>query len=77
MKTITFDKSVKEQILSIFGKAVDADGFIVEKDNPGTRVVTPSGDEIHIDEFAGIYKGSEIFVKSDIVSLIELSDRLN
>jgi len=76
MRTITFDSSVKKQILGIFDKQVDAEGYIVEKNNPGQRVLTPDGDDIHLDEFTGIYKGSEIFVKSDIVSLVELSNRL-
>lgn len=77
MNTLTFDSAVKLDILRIFGKDVDKDGFIITKDAPHMRVATPAGEQIHIDEFAGIYKGSEIFAKSDIISLIELSDKLD
>ena len=74
--TITFDSSVKKQVLLALGKGVDEEGYLVEKDNPSARILTRDGDEIHIEEFAGVYKGSEIFVKSDIASLIELADHL-
>lgn len=70
----TFDASAKLEILSCFGKTVDAGNFIVELDDPTQRVVTPDGDDINLDEFAGIRKGSEIYIKSDLPSLIELLD---
>jgi len=74
LDTITFEESAKETILSFFDKTVDKEGFIVEKDT-GQRVITPDGDEIRLEEFAGIGKGG-IFVKSDLPSLINLLDRL-
>lgn len=76
MNTITFDASVKSEILALFDKEIDQQGFIVEKGNPSQRVHTPDGDEILSSDFAGIFKGSEILVKSDIVSLLELADHL-
>ena len=70
---ITFDKGLAEQILSGFGKIVDDNGYIFDK-KTGKRVLTPDGDEIKLSEFAGIVPGSEVFIKSDIVSLIKYLD---
>jgi hypothetical protein len=75
MGIITFEESAKTEILSFFDKNVDEQGFIVEKDT-NQRVVTPDGEEIILEEFAGIKKGSEIFIKSDLPSLINLADTL-
>lgn len=74
-KSITFDEAAKEDILELFGKTKDAEGYIVEKDDPTTRVLTPDGEEIHIDKFAGIAKGSLAFMRSDLMSLMYLSDK--
>lgn len=70
---ITFDKESKETVLSLINKSVDEEGFIVEKDNPTQRVITNKGEEITLDEFGGVRVGSEIFIKDDLPSLIELS----
>jgi hypothetical protein len=76
MKTILFDESAKEFILSAFDKDIDESGFIVEKNNPGQRVLAQDGQEVEAKDFAGIKKGSEVFIKSDLISLIKLSDSL-
>lgn len=76
MPSITFNKSVKDFILDAFGKTTDSEGYIVEKDNPTQRVFTPNGEDIKKDEFAGVKKGSEKYIKSDLISLIRLSDEL-
>ena len=73
---ITFEKSAKEEILAIFDKIVDNEGFIVERDDPTQRVITPYGEEVTLEEFAGIRKGSEIFIKSDLPSLIDVMDKI-
>jgi hypothetical protein len=70
---LTFDSSVKNEILEFIGKSVDCDGFIVEKDNPKQRVLTVDGEEITLDEFGGFQRGSEVFIKNDLVSLMRLS----
>jgi hypothetical protein len=70
---LTFDESMKKEILSIFGKTVDNDGLIVEKDNPSQKVLSEDGQEVNIKEFGGIKKGSEIFIKNDLISLMRLS----
>ncbi len=73
---ITFDGTSRDMILSWFGKTIDKEGYIVEMKDPSQRVLTPEGETISIDEFAGIRKGSEIYVKNDLPSLIRLLDSL-
>lgn len=72
---ITFDESAKKDILNFLGKDTNDEGFIVEKDNPGQKVLTIEGEEIHINELGGIKKGSELFIKNDLVSLMRLSKK--
>ena len=72
--TITFEVSAKKEILSFFDKTTDDQGYIVEKEDITQRVITPEGEEVKLDEFAGIRKGSEIFIKSDLPSLFNLID---
>ena len=67
---ITFDDSARSFVLDAFGKA-EHEGFVVEKKKPDQKVLTPRGDDIPLKDFAGVRQGSVIFVKSDIVSLIE------
>ena len=74
MKTITFNNSAREFILDAFGKTIDKEGYLVEKSNPSQRVLAQDGTEILAQEFAGIRKGSGIFIKSDLVSLMKLCD---
>jgi len=76
MRKIIFDKSATDFILETFDKTVDKEGYIIEKDDPKQRVLTSDAQEIKKDELAGIRKGSEIFVKSDLPSLIQLLDDL-
>ncbi len=73
---LTFDNASKKFILDVFDKTVDSENFIVEKHIPSQRVLTVKGDELKLRQFAGIRKGSEVFVTSDIDSLIEASDHL-
>jgi len=73
---ITFDESSKEDILSFFDKTIDNNQYIVEKGDISKRVITPDGEDITLHEFAGLRKGSEIFIKSDLPSLIYLLDKL-
>lgn len=71
---ITFEKSAREDVLSFFGKIVDKEGYIVEKEDPTQKVITPDGEEVTLEEFAGIRKGSDIFIKSDLNTLINLTE---
>lgn len=72
---ITFDKSVRNDILSLLNKTVNEEKLIVEKDKPAQKVLTFDGEEISIEEFGGIQKGSEVFIKNDLISLMKLSKR--
>jgi len=67
---ITFDKSAKKEILSAFNKSVK-DDFIVEKENPNQKIHAFDGQELTLEQFAGIQKGSEIFIKRDLCSLMK------
>lgn len=71
---IIFDESSKQSLLRIMNKSVDSQGFIVEKENPSERVLTKDGEEIKLEEFAGVRKGSEVFIKNDINSILELAE---
>lgn len=76
MKVVTFDKSAKNFILDSFNKTTDEEGYVIEKDNPTQRVLTSDGLEIKQEEFGGVKKGSEVYIKSDLISLIKLADDL-
>jgi len=71
---ITFDTTAKMEVLSFFDKTVDSDGYLIEAEDPTQKVITPDGEEIPLEKFAGIRKGSEIYLKNDLPSLIELLD---
>ncbi len=73
---IVFEESARAFVLDAFNKKVDADGYVAEKSNGGHRVLTPSGDEIPAAEFAGVRKGSVVFIKSNIASLIQAAQAI-
>jgi hypothetical protein len=74
---MTFDSTTRDFVLDAFGKTVDADGYIVEQTDPTQKVTDLRGEEIPVSEFAGIRKGSAVFVKSDIMSLIEAAQAMS
>lgn len=63
------DKYTREFVLSLFDKSTDKEGFVVENDTKA-RVLSSDRDEIKFDEFGGVTNGSEIYLKNNIVSLI-------
>lgn len=67
---IIFNNSLSSEILKAFGKTIDKQGYIVSG-RAKKRVFSQDGDEIRLEEFAGVIPGSEIYLKSDIVSLIK------
>lgn len=71
---ITFTKSAKSAILDIFDKTLDSDEYIIDKKS-GERVQTVNGEDIHIDRFGGVRKGSEIFFKDDLPTYIDIADK--
>lgn len=76
MSNLVFDASAKNFVLEAFNKTTDPEGYIIEKSNPKSRVIARDGSNIQLDRFGGIRKGSEVYIKSDILSLIELCDDL-
>lgn len=74
MKTLVFNDSTREFVLSLFDKTVDESGYIIEKSS-GERVLTPSGDDVHIDNFAGFTPGSEIILTQDLPSLLQYANK--
>lgn len=70
---LIFKENTLSLILETFGKGINEDGLIIEKAT-GEPVFTPEGDEIQACNFAGIKKGSEIFIKNDLLSLMNLAD---
>lgn len=73
---LTFDKSAQDFVINAFNKKVDEHGYIVEKDSPSTKVLSRDGQEIKASRFGGVRKGSEIYFKSDLISVIELCEDL-
>lgn len=73
---LVFDASARDFVLEAFDKTVDDEDYVVERKNPNQRVVTIDGQYIKKDQFAGVRKGSEIYIKSDIASLIEMCDSI-
>ena len=69
--SLIFDSSLKADILDSFDKEI-VDGIIVEK-GTAQPVLGIDGQEVKIEEFGGIKKGSEVFIKNDLVSLMRLS----
>lgn len=74
MKTVIFNEATQEFILSVFDKTIDKDGYIVERKTL-KRVLTPSGDEVHIRDFAGFTPGSEIVLTKDLPSLLQYANK--
>ena len=74
-KIISFEKEATCDILNLFDKAVDENGYLVEKVNLKQKVLDREGEEIHINNFAGITKekGKMVFFKTDIFSLMQLA----
>lgn len=73
MKTIVFDDTTMKFILDVFNKAVDDDGFIIEKDTRA-RVLSPAGEEVLLADFAGFTPGSEIVLTRDLPALLRYAD---
>ena len=72
---ILFNDQSLPFILEIFGKTINEDGFIIEM-NTGELIQTPEGDFLSKDKFGGVKKGSEIFLKDDLLAVMKLADGL-
>ncbi len=71
---VKFDQSASKKILSYFSKTVDKEGYVVEK-NTRERVLSFDGTEVRFDNFGGIMIGSEVYIKSDIDSVIKFLEK--
>jgi len=67
--TLTFDESATEFILESFDRGVDEDGYVIDQN--GQRVTTPEGEQIKKEEFAGVEKGSTLYLDDDFTTLVE------
>ncbi len=70
---ILFNEQSLPFILEIFGKTINEDGFIIDM-NTGEPIQTPEGDFLTKEKFGGIKKGSEIFLKDDLLTVIKLAE---
>jgi hypothetical protein len=70
---LLFTEAALPYILEAFGKKIDENGLIIEKAS-GDPVLTPEGDEVEARHFGGIKKGSEIFIKDDLYSIMQLAE---
>jgi hypothetical protein len=55
-------------IIEVLKKRLDNENYLIETD--GTRVLSQDRTKVNINDFGGFENGSEIFVKKDIVSLM-------
>jgi hypothetical protein len=76
MSDVVFDDSAKSFVLEAFGKKVNESGYIVEHASPNREIIAQDGTHVRVNRFAGVRKGSEVYIKSDLISLIELCDAL-
>lgn len=74
VQKIIFDKSAVKILLSYFNKGIDKDEYIIEE-NTKKRVLSFDGTEVPLGNFGGIMIGSEVFIKSDIDSVIKFLEK--
>ena len=70
---LLFHKKNLKLILEAFGKSINEDGLIIEL-STGEPVYTPDGEEIEARNCGAIKKGSEIFLKDDLFSIMSLAE---
>jgi hypothetical protein len=70
---ILFNEQALPFILSIFDKSINEDGLIIDM-NTGEPIQTPEGDFLTKESFGGIKRGSEIFLKDDLLAVMKLAE---
>ncbi|KAA3649765.1 MAG: hypothetical protein DWP98_06455 [Bacteroidetes bacterium] len=68
---IFFTPNTASLILEAFGKSQNSDGYLIDSSTE-ELILTPENEEIHISKFGGLKKGSEIFLKNDLSTIINL-----
>lgn len=71
---VTVRRNALDAVLAEFDKTVDDDGFIVEE-KTGDPVLTPRGEEVAVEDLAGLADGSEIYIDDNFVSILEYVER--
>ena len=71
--TLFFDQESLPFILRAFDTTIDDSGIIINS-RSGEPIQTPEGLELTPDQLGAIKKGSVIFLKDDIYSIIQLSE---
>lgn len=70
---LVFTEKAMPLILEAFGKSINDDGFIIET-STGEPVLTPEGEELSANDFCGLKNGSEVFIKDNLYSVMNLAD---
>src|SRR3989338_9232945 len=73
---VTFEPAARKLILEALDITEDSQGFLIEKGNTSVKVLSRKGDELRAEDLGAIKKGSLLFFKSDLPSLIDLADSL-
>ena len=68
---IYFSKKNRDLILEAFGKGINEDGYLYELESK-ELLLTPDNEEILCSKFGGIKRGSEIFLKNDLSTIVKL-----
>lgn len=77
MNTIIFDSSLKETIITKgLKKEINDEGNIIDTQTQ-EEVLSPEGTPIHFQDLGIFENGSEIFIKDDIVSLMDYLNNPN
>jgi len=71
--TLFFDTESLPFILGAFDATINNDGLIISSIN-GDPIQTPEGLELSQEQLGAIKKGSELFLKDDIYSIIQLAE---
>lgn len=72
---VTFDSDLKDYVLSVFGKKTDKDGYVVDKALPSQRALD-EGVPVLAKDFAGVRRGSVLFFRADVTSLLKVADTI-
>lgn len=71
---IVFEENRVEYLLDLFDKEEDSDGYILDPEK-GVRVTHRDTDEpIKVKELGVVGKGSQIFVKDEVDSIVDFVD---
>jgi hypothetical protein len=70
---LLFNEAALPFILEVFDKTINEDGLIIDMNN-GEPLQTTEGEFLTKYKFGGIKKGSEIFLKDDLLTVIKLAE---